>query len=56
MQGALPLTFCQKVVSKSVDKEIPIPVYTRIGNNRIASNHSTNRPAFVASRNTIRTL
>ena len=44
----------KKRVSKSVDKEIPIPVYTRIGNNRIASNHSTNRPAVLASRNTIR--
>ena len=54
MQGTLSLTFRQKVVSKSVDKEIPIPVYTRIGNNRIASNHSTNRPAVLASRNTIR--
>ena len=37
----------------SIRKSHP-PVHTRIGSNRIASNHSTNRPAFVASRNTIR--
>ena len=43
----------QKVLCKSVDKEIRTRDYVRIGNNRIASNHSPNRPTFAASRSTI---